>query len=125
MVYMSWVSGLMQGIKIVESIKKLLVLSTISYLVVSFNSIILICVLSLNIRGVLSVTALGVYVGYAVFTRLMMMLIVYSILRLSINLTYKVLILGILPLPVFFIKVFRFWRLYVVIILSVIVLLER
>jgi len=124
MVYMSWISRIIQGIKLTESVKKGVVLVVVSFVIISFNSLLLVCMLAFSVRRSLSMVALRVYVGFAVLTRLMMVLFLYVLLRFLINWNFKIFVIGVLPLPMFFIKVFGFWGLYIVILIRFIILLE-
>jgi len=123
-VYVSWISGMLQGIKLIESVKKVVVLLTVSTLVVSFNALLLIVILGFSIRGLIGVTTLGIYVRFSILSGLIILLFIYTSFRILINVNYKILIIGILPLPVFFVKVFGFWRLYIVLLMGIMVFLE-
>lgn len=57
------------------------------------------------ISGLMSVIGLRVYVYVVMSVRLPLLLIGYFFSMNFVNVGYKVLILGVLPLPVFFVKV--------------------
>lgn len=92
----------------IESVKKLIVLMVISFVLISFNSLLLLVILRFSARGVLGVTTLGVYVGFSVVFGIIILLFLYVGLGIVVNINYKILVIGVLPMPVFFIKVFRF-----------------
>lgn len=123
-VYISWISGLLQGIKLMESVKKLVALVVVSFMLISFNSVLLLMILRFSARGVLGVVTLGIYISFSIVSGMILLLFLYVGLGIVININYKVLVIGVLPLPVFFIKTFGFWGIYIVILMGIIVFLE-
>jgi hypothetical protein len=123
-VYVSWMEKIISAVKLNESIKKLFVL----FLVMS-NSI-LVGLFSLYIFGMLhslgfiSFVVVGVYVFVMISIGIWVVLLSYVILSLFVNINYKYIILGVMPLPSFFAKVCANWvLLYVVMLLSLLTFL--
>merc|ERR1719220_881788 len=103
--YMRMLTGLMGGIHINESIKKLITLRV----VVMLGGIILewryVSAFIYFFRGVTGTVVLGVYVFIIIGVGIWVVIWSYVLLGNFIRDNYKILRLGILPLIVFFVKV--------------------
>lgn len=121
--YINWIDKIVPGIKLNESIKKAVVL--IFVLIICNVSLFWLYLFSLTTaKGFVSVVPLGVYVFVSICSRLWIVLIIYVMIRLWINVNYKIILLRLLPIPVFFVKVCYNWILmYIVMIMSLIMML--
>lgn len=121
--YMGWLDKIVSRLKINESVKKILVL----VIVISFSVPLLVLLYLLGITysfRLISVVILRVYAFVIVVLRIWLTLMIYPTLSLLINLNYKLIILGLMPLPVFFVKVCGNWvLLYFIILLSLLIFL--
>lgn len=121
--YINWIDKMIPGIKLNESIKKAVVL--VFVLMICSVSLLWLYLFSLTIaKRFISVVPLRVYVFVSICSGLWIVLVIYVIIRLWINVNYKIILLGLLPIPVFFVKVCYNWILmYVVIIMSLMIIL--
>lgn len=114
--YMEWISIWINGVKIGETWKKSIVLLLVIRFVVISVRILYVVVIGIYAYGIVSVVALGVYSWVILGVRITSLLITYVLRRLMIELNWKILVIGVLPLPVFFMKIMWSWMiLYVVI----------
>jgi len=114
--YMEWVSIWISGVKIGETFKKVIVIVLIMRLVFLSVMLAYVCVMVIRVYGMSSVIALGVYRWLMLRGGMTILIILYVVRNFIIELNWKILVIGVLPLPVFFIKVIRGWIvLYVVI----------
>jgi hypothetical protein len=120
---MDWLNTWIEGIKLGEVYKKVIVLVLLIAIVFVVIRICYVVILSLNIYGMISVVRLRVYIWFIIgfgFTLLMMS---YLSGNFFIEINWKVLVIRVIPLPVFFIKVMGSWLLlYVIILYRMIVL---
>lgn len=114
----------MDGLKIIVSLKKLVGLLLLVSLVFIVNGVLYILVLSGAVGGLIGVVSLSFYVYYLLIYGVWLMILFFYIVNLLINVNYKVIILGVLPLPLFFLKVGGIFCLYGVIMLSSIIFLR-
>jgi len=121
--YIRWMEKMVSRIKLNESIKKMIVLCFV--LTVCGVSFIWLYLFTLTAtKGFLSVVPLRVYVFVILCSGLWIFLIVYVVMRLWLNINYKIILLRLLPIPVFFVKICNNWILmYVVIIMSLMIML--
>jgi len=114
--YMEWVSMWINGVKIGETFKKLIVILLVMRLIFLSVALAYTFVLAIRVYGMSSVIALRVYRWLILGSRITILIIIYVLGNCMIELNWKVLVMGILPLPVFFIKIMGRWLvLYVVI----------
>jgi len=114
--YMEWISIWINGVKIRETFKKGMVILLVMRLVFLSVALAYVFVLAIGVYGMPSVIALRVYGWLILGGRITILIIIYVVRNFVIELNWKVLVIGVLPLPVFFIKVIGRWLvLYVVI----------
>lgn len=121
--YMEWVSMWITGAKIREFYKKMVVILLVMSLVVISVELMYVMVLSIRVYGVRGVIALGVYGWVMLGAGITLLMLIYLVGNVLIELNWKLLIAGVLPLPAFFIKIIRRWMLiYVVIYFGILVI---
>jgi len=102
-------------VKIRETYKKAMM--TVIALGLVFLTVMLAytCVLAIGVYGISSVIALGIYRWLILGGGMVILIIVYVVRNFMIEMNWKVLVMGVLPLPVFFMKIIMGWMvLYVV-----------
>jgi len=113
--YIEWVSIWINGVKIGETFKKAMVVLLIIGLVLLSVILAYVFVLAVGVYRMPSVIALGVYGWLMLGGGITILIIIYVLRNFMIELNWKVLVIRILPLPVFFIKIIGRWLvLYVV-----------
>jgi len=118
---MTWMSGL----KIMETYKKILSLMLCLGITIISVELLYVLVLSSRTWGMISVVVLRVYRWVIMRVRIVMILIFYTMSNSLIELNWKVLVVGLLPLPTFFVKVIGRWMLiYVVMYIGVLVIVN-
>jgi len=114
----------MEGLKIITSFKKILGLGLIISVRFFVNGMLYFLVLSGVVRGLIGVVSLSFYVYYLTAHRVWMIVVFFYMVNLRVNVNFKIIILGVLPLPLFFLKVRGMFCLYGVIVLSVIIFMR-
>jgi len=124
MVYILWMRGVLDGLKIMASFKKIAGLILILSLVSVVNGLLYMLVLSGAVGGVMGVVSLSFYVYYLMIFGVWTIIFCFYMVNMLINVNYKMIVLGVLPLPLFFLKVGGMFALYRVMMISVIVFLR-
>lgn len=123
--YIEWISIWIAGVKIGEFHKKIVVIIMVMSLVIISVELLYVIVLSIGVYRISSVIALRVYGWLILGVGMTLLLLVYLLGNTMIELNWKVLVMGVLPLPVFFIKVIMGWMLlYVVIYFGILVIVN-
>jgi len=115
--------GVIERLKIMSSFKKILGLFIIVSVRFFVNGLLYFLVLSRVVRGLMGVVSLSFYVYYLLVHRVWVIVIFFYMINLRINVNFKIIILGVLPLPLFFLKVRGIFCLYGVMVLSAIILM--
>jgi len=124
MAYLSWMRGVLDRLKLMISVKKIVravLLLAVQFLV---SGVLYLAVLSGAVRGLLGVVSLSFYLYYLLIGGLWMMILGFYATNLYLNVSYKFIVMGVLPLPLFFLKVGGMFCLYGVMLISCLVLLE-
>jgi len=119
-----WIRGVIDGLKIIASLKKLvgiLLLRCVGFLV---NGLLYLVVLSGAVGRLIGVVSLSFYVYYLLVYRVWFIIVRFYMINMTINVNFKIIILGVLPLPIFFLKVGGIFCLYGVMVLSAMVFLR-
>lgn len=106
--YLLWIVKLLQTLKVNESLKKRVVLIFILTSISGFWWVMYVFRVRI-LSGLSSIMRLGVYVFVMLAIRVCSLLAIYVVLGFFVNLNYKLMILGLLPIPVFFVKICRNW----------------
>lgn len=123
--YMEWISIWISGIKIGEFYKKMVVILVVMSLVLISIEIIYLVVINIGVYRISSVVALGVYGWLMLGVRITFLILVYLVGNVIIELNWKILVMRVLPLPVFFMKVIGRWiLLYAVIYFGILVIVN-
>lgn len=123
--YMEWISMWISGVKIGETWKKFIVLILVMRLTMISVSVLYVFVIGTHAYGIVSVVALRVYSWIILGVGIVLLLTVYVFGGVIIELNWKILVMGVLPLPVFFMKVMWSWIvLYVVIYYGILVVVN-
>jgi len=113
--YIEWISMWISGVKLRETYKKLMVIVLMISLILITVGVLYFVLLSVGVYGMSSVIALGVYLWVMLRCGMVILMGSYLIGNMLIELNWKILVVGVLPLPVFFIKLIGRWMiLYVV-----------
>jgi len=102
-VYVGWIGMMIGRLKINESLKKILVFRVAISMLIFNLSWLYIFALGYFV-GMVAVSPLRVYAFVMLTLGFAFVLVLYLIFGWFINLNYKILIIGLLPLPVFFVK---------------------
>jgi len=113
--YMEWISIWINRVKIRETFKKIMVILLIIRLVLLSVALAYVFVLAIGVYGISSVIALRVYRWLILGGGITILIIIYVVGNFMIELNWKMLVIGILPLPVFFIKIIGRWLLLYVV----------
>lgn len=104
LVYIRWVTKIVPAFKANEGFKKGAVLCFL--LICMFSGWHMLYVIGVGIvNGLLRIIGLGVYVYVMLSLGVYYILVMYVVSLNAVNFRYKALVMGLLPLPVFFIKV--------------------
>lgn len=104
LVYLRWATKILSAFKLNEGMKKGFVLIFLMCTMIFRWHLLYVMGVAI-VSGLLSLVGLGVYVYVIISTRLSVVLLGYFINLSFVNIGYKVLVLRLLPLPVFFVKV--------------------
>merc|ERR1712038_1074764 len=122
--YLLWIGGVLDGLKIMTSLKKVLRLWLIACTSFVVNGLLYFVVLSGAVRGLMGVVSLSFYVYYLMVSRVWMLIVGFYVINLTVNVNFKFIVLGVLPVPLFFLKVGGMFSLYRVITLSALVFMR-
>lgn len=123
--YIEWIVIWVSGLKIGETWKKIIVIVLIISLILINVGLLYVVVLSIGVYGISSVVALRVYGWLILGGGMIMLIIMYLSRNVVIELNWKILVMGVLPLPAFFIKIIRSWMvLYVVMYYRILVIVN-
>lgn len=101
--YIGWVAKMVPALKVNEGTKKGLILRLLIVVIrVGWHLFYIFGVAVLS--RILSVVRLGVYIYVMLSVRVMLMLILYMLNINFVNMNYKLILLRLLPLPIFFVK---------------------
>jgi hypothetical protein len=114
----------MDGLKIITSVKKIMGLSMVMCVGFIVNGLLYFVVLSGAVGRLIRVVSLSFYVYYLLAFRVWYVIISFYMINTVINVSFKMIILGILPLPLFFLKVRGIFCLYGVMVLSAVILMR-
>jgi len=113
--YIEWISIWISRVKLGETFKKTMVILLIIRLILLSVTLAYVFVLAIRVYRMSSVVALRVYGWLMLGGGITILIIIYVVRNFMIELNWKVLVIRILPLPVFFIKIIGRWLvLYVV-----------
>lgn len=102
--YMGWMRKIVPALKINEGVKKGLILGFLMVTIrVRWYILYILGVVVLS--GILSVVRLRVYIYIILSVRVILILVLYIINMNFVNVNYKLILLRLLPLPVFFVKI--------------------
>lgn len=116
--------GVIDRLKIITSLKKILRLLLVICVGFFVNGLLYSVVLSGAVGRLIGVISLSFYVYYLLIAGIWCILVGFYIINVTVNINFKLIVLRILPLPLFFLKVRRMFCIYGVIVLSAIVLLR-
>jgi len=102
---MEWISIWINRIKLRETFKKTMVILLMMRLILLSVTLAYVFVLAIRVYRISSVVALGVYGWLILGGGITILIIIYVTRNFMIELNWKMLVIGILPLPVFFIKI--------------------
>jgi len=122
--YVVWMGGVMDGLKIMASIKKALGLFLIICVSFFVNGLLYFVVLSGAVGRLIGVVSLSFYVYYLLIARIWCVIVGFYIVNITININFKLIILRVLPLPLFFLKVGGIFCMYGIMVLSAMIFLE-
>lgn len=111
----------MDGLKIITSLKKVLGLLLIVCVSFIVNGLLYFVVLSGAVMGLMSVVSLSFYVYYLVASRVWVLIVGFYAVNMAVNVSFKFIVLGVLPIPLFFLKIRGMFSLYGVMVLSAMV----
>jgi hypothetical protein len=113
----------MDRLKIMTTVKKILSLFLIVCTGLVLNGVLYGFVLSGAIGGLIGVVSLSFYVYYLLVAGTWCALFGFYMINTMINVSFKVIVIGVLPLPFLFLKVGGMFCLYGVMVLSAMILL--
>jgi hypothetical protein len=116
--------GIMDRLKIMASLKKILRLLLIICVGFFVNGLLYFVVLSGAVGGLIGVVSLSFYVYYLLVARVWCVIIGFYIINVTININFKLIVLRVLPLPLFFLKVGGMFCMYGVMVLSAMIFLR-
>jgi len=123
--YIEWISIWINRVKLRETFKKMMVILLMIRLILLSVNLAYVFVLTIGVYRISSVVALRVYGWLILGGRITILIIIYVIRNFMIELNWKILVIGILPLPVFFMKIIRRWLvLYVVMYYRILVIVN-
>jgi len=105
--YIEWISIWISRVKLRETFKKAMVVLLMIGLILLSVALAYVFVLAIRVYGISSVVALSVYGWLILGNGITILIIIYVIRNIMIELNWKLLVMGVLPLPVFFIKIIR------------------
>jgi len=114
----------MDRLKIITSLKKILGLIMMMCVGFMVNRLLYFVVLSGAVGGLMGVVSLSFYVYYLLAIRVWYTVVGFYMINAIINVNFKVIILGVLPLPLFFLKVRGMFCLYGIMVLSAVILMR-
>lgn len=123
-VYLLWMRRVLDRLKIIASFKKVLGLILIICVRFIVNGLIYMIVLSGAVGGLIGVVSLSFYVYYLVAYGIWILILRFYVINLTVNVNFKIVVLGVLPLPLFFLKIRRIFCLYGVMVISAMIFLR-
>lgn len=116
--------GVIDGLKIITSFKKIMGLMLILSVGFIVNGLLYLVVLNGAVGGLIGVVSLSFYVYYLIAYGVWVLILIFYLINATINVNYKLIVIRVLPLPLFFLKVGRIFCLYGVMVLSAMVFLR-
>jgi len=102
---MEWISIWINRVKLRETFKKAMVILLMIRLILLSVALAYVFVLAIRVYRISSVVALRVYGWLMLGGGITILITIYVIRNFMIELNWKVLVIRILPLPVFFMKI--------------------